>query len=206
MKAMICEAATIGEMSIIAEQSLVRKQSNIPPGKIAAGSPARVFENYRAKLAKRYRGQTAPQHIVSCVEAAVNLPKDTPIRDIHTVGIVGGGTMGGGIAMCFANSGTPITLLEIDDDALVNEGINILQEGIAQRPGDIDVVYVFGYGFPAYRGGPMHYADTIGLKNVYDTICSFREIHGDKYWQPATLLKQLVQENKTLDQWAAEQI
>jgi len=90
--------------------------------------------------------------------------------------------------------------------ALVNEGMKILQEGIAQRPGDIDVVYVFGYGFPAYRGGPMHYADTIGLKKVYETICAFRKIHGEKYWQPAPLLEQLVRENKTLTQWAAEQV
>ena len=90
--------------------------------------------------------------------------------------------------------------------ALVNEGMKILQEGIAQRPGDIDVVYVFGYGFPAYRGGPMHYADTIGLKKVFDTICAFRKMHGEKYWQPAPLLEQLVQENKTLAQWAAEQV
>ena len=89
--------------------------------------------------------------------------------------------------------------------ALVNEGMNILQEGIAQRPGDIDVVYVYGYGFPAYRGGPMHYADTIGLQKVYDTICAFGKTYGRKYWQPAPLLEQLVQENKTLAQWADEQ-
>ena len=90
--------------------------------------------------------------------------------------------------------------------ALINEGMKILEEGIAQRPGDIDVVWVFGYGFPAYKGGPMHLADTIGLKKVYDTICDFRDTHGEAYWQPASLLEQLVKENKTLSQWAAEQV
>ena len=89
--------------------------------------------------------------------------------------------------------------------ALINEGMKILEEGISQRPGDIDVVYVFGYGFPAYKGGPMHLADTIGLKKVYETICEFRDVHGAEYWTPAALLEQLVKEDKTLSQWAAEQ-
>jgi 3-hydroxyacyl-CoA dehydrogenase len=90
--------------------------------------------------------------------------------------------------------------------ALINEGMKILEEGIAQRPGDIDVVWVFGYGFPAYKGGPMHLADTIGLKKVYDTICRFRDTHSETYWMPSALLEQLAKENKTLSQWAAEQV
>ncbi len=90
--------------------------------------------------------------------------------------------------------------------ALINEGIKILEEGIAQRPSDIDVVYVYGYGFPAYVGGPMNYADTVGLKKVYDTICDFRDQHGQEFWQPAALLEKLVKEGKTLTQWAAEQV
>jgi len=88
--------------------------------------------------------------------------------------------------------------------ALINEGFKILEEGIAQRPSDIDVVYVFGYGFPAYRGGPMFYADTIGLETVYKTICEFSKTYGEEFWQPAALLKQLVEEGKTLTQWANE--
>ena len=88
--------------------------------------------------------------------------------------------------------------------ALINEGMKILEEGVAQRPGDIDVVYVFGYGFPAYKGGPMHLAETIGLKKVYETICDFRNAYGETQWTPAALLEQLVKENKTLAQWAAD--
>ncbi len=76
---------------------------------------------------------------------------------------------------------------------LINEGARILQEGIAQRASDIDVVWINGYGFPAYRGGPMHYADRVGLKGIYDQICSYRESLGNEfaYWEPAPLLEKL---------------
>jgi 3-hydroxyacyl-CoA dehydrogenase len=94
------------------------------------------------------------------------------------------------------------TILERLTFALINEGFKILEEGIAQRPSDIDVVYAFGYGFPAYRGGPMFYADAIGLDKIYQTICEFADTYGEEFWQPAALLKQLVAEGKTLTQWA----
>ncbi|MGI9284002.1 MAG: 3-hydroxyacyl-CoA dehydrogenase NAD-binding domain-containing protein, partial [Pseudomonadales bacterium] len=121
--------------------------------------PSELFDQYRAKLAKKARGQSAPQRIVDCIEAAATLPfdaglvkerelfveclhseqsaamrhlffaerqaakvdglaKDTPVRAINSVGIIGGGTMGGGIAMNFANAGIPVTLLEINNEAL----------------------------------------------------------------------------------------
>ena len=90
---------------------------------------------------------------------------------------------------------------------LINEGALILEEGVAQRPSDIDVVYVFGYAFPAAKGGPMHYADHVGLKNVYDKICEFRDREGgDLYWKPAPLLEKLASEGKTFAEWAAEQV
>jgi 3-hydroxyacyl-CoA dehydrogenase len=76
--------------------------------------------------------------------------------------------------------------------ALVNEGARILEEGIALRAVDIDIVYVHGYGFPAYRGGPMWYADTVGLKQVYDRVRQFEQQHGD-LWTPASLLKRLAE-------------
>ena len=80
--------------------------------------------------------------------------------------------------------------------ALVNEGAKILEEGFALRAVDIDFIYINGYGFPAWRGGPMCYADTVGLKKVYDHILQFHERHGE-LWQPAPLLKQLAEEGKT---------
>ncbi|MCD0499689.1 3-hydroxyacyl-CoA dehydrogenase NAD-binding domain-containing protein [Achromobacter sp. MY14] len=79
--------------------------------------------------------------------------------------------------------------------ALVNEGARILEEGIARRASDIDVIYVNGYGFPAYRGGPLFYADEQGLPAVLATIRRFHEAHGE-LWQPAPLLERLVAEGK----------
>lgn len=87
---------------------------------------------------------------------------------------------------------------------LINEGALILEEGIAQRPSDIDVVYVFGYAFPAAKGGPMHFADQVGLKNVYDKICEFRDRDGEQYWKPAPLLEKLAKEGKTFAEWGRE--
>jgi 3-hydroxyacyl-CoA dehydrogenase len=79
--------------------------------------------------------------------------------------------------------------------ALVNEGARILEEGYALRAVDIDVIYLNGYGFPAYRGGPMWYADSVGLKKVYERICEFHNEHG-AWWEPAPLLKKLVETGK----------
>ncbi len=85
---------------------------------------------------------------------------------------------------------------------LINEGALILEEGIAQRPSDIDVVYVFGYAFPVAKGGPMFWADQIGLKNIYDRICEFRDRYGEQYWKPAPLLEKLAGEGKTFAEWS----
>ena len=79
--------------------------------------------------------------------------------------------------------------------ALVNEGARILEEGFALRAVDIDVIYLTGYGFPGYRGGPMWYADTVGLKNVYARISELHARHG-AWWEPAPLLKKLAEEEK----------
>jgi 3-hydroxyacyl-CoA dehydrogenase len=79
--------------------------------------------------------------------------------------------------------------------ALVNEGARILEEGYALRAVDIDIIYLNGYGFPAHRGGPMWYADTIGLKQVYDRIEEFHKQHGE-LWEPAPLLRRLAEEGE----------
>jgi 3-hydroxyacyl-CoA dehydrogenase len=90
----------------------------------------------------------------------------------------------------------PEQIVERTIYALVNEGARILEEGIALRAVDIDIVYVHGYGFPAYRGGPMWYADTVGLKQVYDRVRQFEQQHGD-LWTPAPLLKRLAESGQT---------
>jgi 3-hydroxyacyl-CoA dehydrogenase len=83
--------------------------------------------------------------------------------------------------------------------ALANEGARILEERIAQRAGDIDMVYLTGYGFPVFRGGPMRYADEVGLYNVVRAMRRFAaNPHGDPgFWTPAPLLARLAAEGKT---------
>jgi 3-hydroxyacyl-CoA dehydrogenase len=88
--------------------------------------------------------------------------------------------------------------------ALVNEGARILDEGIALRAVDIDIIYLNGYGFPAYRGGPMWYADTVGLDKVYGRVSEFHQRHGE-LWEPAPLLKRLSQEGKSFAEFNEEQ-
>jgi len=80
--------------------------------------------------------------------------------------------------------------------ALANEGARVLEDGFAQRPGDIDVIYVYGFGFPRHRGGPMFYADTVGLPTVLARVTEYRARFGD-YWSPAPLLEQLVAQGRS---------
>jgi 3-hydroxyacyl-CoA dehydrogenase len=87
--------------------------------------------------------------------------------------------------------------------SMINEGALILAEGIASRPSDIDVVFVHGYGMPRYRGGPMQYADEVGLKNVVAAMEKYRQRYGDLYWTPAPLLKELADKGSTFRAWAA---
>jgi 3-hydroxyacyl-CoA dehydrogenase len=81
--------------------------------------------------------------------------------------------------------------------SLINEGARILEERIAQRAVDIDITYIYGYGFPAWRGGPMFYADTVGLPKILARIAEFEKKHGADLWSPAPLLKQLSESGKT---------
>jgi 3-hydroxyacyl-CoA dehydrogenase len=79
---------------------------------------------------------------------------------------------------------------------MVNEGAKILEERIAIRASDIDVIWVYGYGWPVYRGGPMFWADQIGLRAVRDTMLSFQKATGDAFWTPAPVLARLADEGK----------
>ena len=89
--------------------------------------------------------------------------------------------------------------------ALVNEGARILEEGYALRAVDIDIIYLNGYGFPAYRGGPMWHADTVGLQKVYQRICEFHQQHGE-LWAPAPLLQRLAETGKTFAEFDKEHV
>lgn len=75
---------------------------------------------------------------------------------------------------------------------MVNEGAKILEEGIAMRALDIDVIWIYGYGFPVYRGGVMFWADTVGLDKIYARICELYQQTGEEHWRPSAYLKELV--------------
>jgi len=79
---------------------------------------------------------------------------------------------------------------------MVNEGAKILEEKIAIRASDIDVIWVYGYGWPVYRGGPMFWADQIGLRALRDKLLEFKKASGDPFWTPAPLLDRLANEGK----------
>ncbi len=85
--------------------------------------------------------------------------------------------------------------------SLVNEAAHILEEGIANKASDIDVVYIFGYGFPVHRGGPLKYADEVGLFNVVQAMKRFQQnpLDDAKFWEPAPLLARLVAEGKNFN-------
>ena len=82
---------------------------------------------------------------------------------------------------------------------MVNEGAKILEEGIALRSCDIDIAYLYGYGFPRYRGGPMKYADLVGLQSVLDDVRAFSEAHPGEGWEPAALLERLAAQGGTFN-------
>jgi 3-hydroxyacyl-CoA dehydrogenase len=87
--------------------------------------------------------------------------------------------------------------------ALINEGARVLEEGIATRAAEIDVIWCNGYGYPRHRGGPMFYADTLGLGHVLERIRFYDAEPGARYWQPAAVLEQLVRSGGTFASWTA---
>ena len=97
-------------------------------------------------------------------------------------------------------SGVPLSDEEIRDRllyAMVNEGAKILDEGIASRASDIDIVWLTGYGWPRYRGGPMFWADLQGLPNVLTRLQELQAVHGAAF-EPAALIARLVSQGKSL--------
>ena len=87
---------------------------------------------------------------------------------------------------------------------MINEGAKILDEGVARRPGDIDVIWIYGYGFPVWRGGPMYYADQVGLPYIRDKLAAFARQSNDERLAPSDLLKKLAAEDKTFASLASK--
>ena len=88
---------------------------------------------------------------------------------------------------------------------LVNEGFKILEEGIANQPSDIDIIYLYGYGWPAYRGGPMFWADNeVGLRRLLSRLQDFsRQFPDTDYYRPSVLLETCVHKNLTVEKYYA---
>jgi len=123
-----------------------------------------------------------------------NLPDRTPIPDPEVEKIIQETSKKLGITR---RAISDQEILERCLYPMVNEGAKILEEKMAQRSLDIDVIWVNGYGWPVYRGGPMWWADNVvGLKVIHDALMKYRDASGDPFWEPAPLLKKLVQENK----------
>jgi 3-hydroxyacyl-CoA dehydrogenase len=95
---------------------------------------------------------------------------------------------------------TSAEIIERTIYALINEGARVLDEGFALRAADIDVIYTNGYGFPAWRGGPMFYADRVGLRKIYDHVSAFHRELGQR-WAPAPLLERLAREGTTFKEF-----
>ena len=89
--------------------------------------------------------------------------------------------------------------------SLISEGARILEDGIAARSSDIDVVWINGYGFPRHRGGPMHYADAVGLAAVYEKLCEFRDKFGAEFWDPPDLLKDLAAKDRLFSEFGKDE-
>ena len=108
--------------------------------------------------------------------------------------VLGIGQFGFQVAITLTQKGFEVLAIDSDEEivdrcilGLVNEGAKILEEGVAQRSSDMDIVYINGYGFPIWRGGPMFYANSIGLDKVLEKINKFAEKDED-FWKPADLL------------------
>ncbi|MEP6962215.1 MAG: 3-hydroxyacyl-CoA dehydrogenase family protein, partial [Acidobacteriota bacterium] len=99
---------------------------------------------------------------------------------------------------------SPEEIIERCIYVMINEGAKILDEGHASRAADIDVIYLTGYGFPGWRGGPMWYADSVGLKKIYDKVCEWETKFGSDLWAPAPLLRKLAESGHTFAQWDEE--
>ncbi len=123
----------------------------------------------------------------------------TPIPDSETTAVIDRVTAGAGIRRRHVEDEE---IRERTIYALINEGARLLEEGVAMRAADIDVIYLTGYGFPGFRGGPMFHADKVGLPKILERVSAFHRDLGER-WKPAPLLERLVKEGRTFRDYDA---
>ena len=122
-----------------------------------------------------------------------------PIPDPEVLALIEQQASAAGIAR---HAFTSDQILQRTIYALINEGARVLEEGVALRAADIDAIYINGYGFPAYRGGPMFHADRVDLATIHDRVAAFHRDLGPR-WAPAPLLARLAREGSTFREWDA---
>ncbi|KAA1174345.1 3-hydroxyacyl-CoA dehydrogenase [Marinobacter salinexigens] len=177
-----------------------------PMGQFAMGDLAGIDIGYSIRQERRKNGEDVPASWMDKLAEKGRLGQKTmagtyryeegsrkPIPDPEVDGIIAEFRQEQGMT---AREVTDQEILERCMYVMINEGAKILDEGIAYRSLDIDITWIYGYGFPAYRGGPMFWADQIGLDKILEAVKKYQKEVGGKQWEPSPLLEKLVAEGK----------
>jgi 3-hydroxyacyl-CoA dehydrogenase len=198
--------ALVNEGASPAEVDRVLTDLGFPMGQFAMSDLAGIDVGYLIRQELRKAGEEVPPAWMDGLHEAGRLGQKTgagvyryergsrtPLPDPETDRIIEEFRRDQGIVSREIDSQE---MLERQMYVMINEAAKILEEGIAVRSSDIDVVWIYGYGFPAYRGGPMFWADQVGLDTILAAIENYRRTVGGERWEPAPLLERLVREGK----------
>jgi 3-hydroxyacyl-CoA dehydrogenase len=201
------EATALGNEGATPQQvDKVLTDLGFPMGQFAMSDLAGIDVGYSIRKGRREAGEDIPANWMDTLAEEGRLGQKTkagvykyeegnrkPVVDPKVDELIAGFRKEQGIE---PRDITDQEILERCMYVMVNEGAKILEEGIADRSLDIDIVWIYGYGFPAYRGGPMFWADKVGVKTIYETVKRFHDTVGGDQWKPSELLAKLAGENK----------